>query len=216
MAVDAPEDAAVQKLKVTRASLKPAENSIVCYLRLHPEVAETYGITVGGDTSAGSMLLQTLEAQGMDVTWYERLPNNSVVHDNESVANQRAAGYIKTVGKRPGARIKQLSERPKVAPPDKAAIARHHGVLPRVSFPLLLQLSKSRRRREFTSCGNRIRPPAAVALVERCQLVDFVQSKLRCECGARLRYCKAASHQVSAAGNLKSITWWLGGDIPLA
>ena len=51
----------------------------------------------------------------------------------QEAANQRAAAYIKKVSRRPGAHIKQLKDRPTVAPPDKAAIVRHHGRLPRVS-----------------------------------------------------------------------------------
>ena len=130
MPVDAPEGAAVRVVKVTRPSLQPAENSVVCYLREHKEIAKSYGITsCDGNTSVGSMLLQTLQSQGMDVEWYERLPNDSVVNDEKAVANVRAAGYIKKVTRRPGAHMKPLMERPKVAPPDNAAIARHYIII---------------------------------------------------------------------------------------
>jgi hypothetical protein len=39
----------------------------VRYPRLHPSVAKTYGIKVDGNTSVGSMLMQTLCAQGAGV-----------------------------------------------------------------------------------------------------------------------------------------------------
>jgi hypothetical protein len=180
-----------------RSSITFAEYALLCWLRLNNEVASSYGIKeCHGKTTIGSMLLQTLRAQGMNVEWFQRLP---VGADTDAVGtNEAGAAWIKKATKRPGARMKQLSERPTVAPPDKAAIARHHGRLPRVAFPLLAKLAKRKRARRFTSCGNRICAPAAVALVERDQLVTFVESKLRCECGARLRYCKGTSHQVAA------------------
>jgi hypothetical protein len=196
--MDVPEAAAVRAVaqsSVSRPSITAAETAVVCYLREHKDVAKTYGIKkVDGNTSVGSMLVQTLEEQGMGVEWYERLPNDAP----KEPATKKWASYIKNANKRPRSGLKPLTERPTIAPPDKAAIARHHGRLPRSFFPLLAKLAKSRMKRRFTSCGNRIGAPAAVALVERDQLVDFVERKLRCECGARLRYCKAASHQVAA------------------
>jgi len=193
MPVDATLLAAVQKVKVTRPSITAAQNSVVCWVRLHSKVAETYGIKdVDLNTSVGSMLLQTLEAQGMDVDWYERLPTGSLANSEDASANQKAAAYIWKVSRRPGARMKPLSERPQVAPPDEAAIVRHHGRPPRVSFPLLLKLAAQRRRRAFSWAGNEIVTPAPVALCERACVVDFVEKKLRCACGKRLRFAKAA------------------------
>ena len=44
---------------------------MLCWLRLHSDVAKTYGIyRCNGKTTLGSMLLQTLQAQGMAVDWY--------------------------------------------------------------------------------------------------------------------------------------------------
>ena len=153
MEADAPEP--VKKRSETRATITPECNAIVCYLRLNPKVAKTYGMTkLDRNTSVGSMLMQTLQAQGMAVNWYDRLPNGAL--DEGKTANDKAAAYIKRIHTRPGARMKRLDERPEVAPPDTAAIVRHHGVLPRVSFPLLLKLAKYRRAKKTTACGNKV------------------------------------------------------------
>ena len=183
---------------VARVSLSPTENAVVCYLRLHPKVAATYGIKrANGNTSAGSMLLQLLEAQGADIKYHGQVPNSAVT--DESTSNERAAAYIQKIATRPGARKKPLSERPSVMPTDKAAILKtNHGRLQRLSFGLLVSLSKNKRPAKFTGCGNRVGPPAAVALVERQCLTDFVEKKLRCACGARLRLSKTGSEQVAA------------------
>ena len=145
-----------------RPAVTHAEYSLFCWLRLNPKVAATYGIKdCNGSTSIGSMLLQTLEAQGMDVKWYDRMdaaPSGS--------ANEKAAAWIQKVGRRPGRHMQQLSERPSVAPPSSAAVLRK-GRLPKVCFPLLVKLSNQRRKVTFNSSGNRIAPPAKVALFER-------------------------------------------------
>ena len=53
---------------VHRPSVTPSEFALFCWLRLHPKEAETYGIEkCDGETTIGSMLLQTLRSQGMDV-----------------------------------------------------------------------------------------------------------------------------------------------------
>ena len=66
--------------------LTTAEYALLAYLRLHPDVAKTYGIEtcsngctgckkcakcagVNGKTSIGWMLMHTLRAQGMHVEW---------------------------------------------------------------------------------------------------------------------------------------------------
>ena len=135
-----------------RPGITASENAVFCYLRQHPDVAASYGIHDCGDsTTTGSMLQQTLKAQGAQVNWYERLPNGVDPTSKELAPNKRAAVWmIKDMTKRPRSRIKPLSERPEVAPPDKAAIARHHGRLPRQSFPLLIKFGASRRRRVFS------------------------------------------------------------------
>ena len=79
--------------------------------------------------------------------------------------------------------MKQLSERPEVAPPSNAAVLRK-GVLPRVSFPLLAELSKDRQKRSTTARGNRIGPPNDVAFMQRRQLVDFVEAAEAAEVAA--------------------------------
>jgi hypothetical protein len=76
------------------------------------------------------------------------------------------------------------------------------GVLPRVSFPLLAELSKDRQKRSTTARGNRIGPPNDVAFMQRRQLVDFVEKKLRCERHSkRLRFCATKSHQVGVCAS---------------
>ena len=199
------------------AGLTAKEYALFCYLRLHPDVAATYGITtckqdcsgcqrrktcagVSQKTTIGWMLMQTLEAQGMNVSWYDRLPNG-VSADGKG--NEAGAAWIKSVTRRPGARMKPLTERPEVAPPDHSAVQRKHGRLPRVAFPLLVKLSKARRDRKFTNCGNRMLPLAETALVERRLLVDWVEKQCACQhCGKRLRLSKLTSHQVGACARV--------------
>ena len=51
-----------------RVGITREENALMCWLRLHPAVAKTFGIEkCHGKTTIGSMLSQTLEAQGMDL-----------------------------------------------------------------------------------------------------------------------------------------------------
>ena len=73
--------------------------------------------------------------------------------------------------------------------------------MPKVSFPLLMSLSRKRRKREFTSRGNRVSAPAAVALVERDVITSYVTKHLRCSCGGRLAYCRQISHQVGVCAS---------------
>lgn len=135
------------------------------------------------------MLLQMLESQGALVSWKSRTPGVG------GTKNQQMAAYIDKFGTRPGAKLKQLSERPSVYPPASAAVC--HGRLPKVSFPTLLMLSRARRKREWSKRGNKIAAPADVALVERCRFVKFVETKMRCEkCSCRLRFSLVKSHQI--------------------
>ena len=54
-----------------RPCITREENALFCYLRLHPDVSNTYGIkSCTGKTTIGSMLVQTLHAQGLNVDWY--------------------------------------------------------------------------------------------------------------------------------------------------
>ena len=130
-----------------------------------------------------------------------KLPNG--VSADKPKTNEEAAAFIKSFTRRPGARAKQLSERPEVAPPDHSAVQRHHGRLPRVAFPLLVKLSKQRRGRHFTNCGNRVWPLANTALVERQRLVDWVERQCCCRrCNRRLRLSKSTSHQVGVCARV--------------
>ena len=88
--------------KKHRPIITPTENAVMCFLRLNPKVAKSYGIDVDGNTSPGSMLLQTLESQGMDVQWFDRMP---AADPKGLTANQKAAAFIKSISRRPGARV---------------------------------------------------------------------------------------------------------------
>ena len=152
-----------------RICITDDEFALLCWLRENPDVAATYGIKdCNGKTTIGAMLAQTLDAQGMKVLWHKQLPNDAPGHDARGT-NASGAQYIQKVGKRPGARLKNLKERLKeleaatAAVPETAAVRRRGGV-PKVSFPFLLKLARMRRKREFTSRGNRVGAPAAVAL----------------------------------------------------
>ena len=144
-----------------RASITPECNAIVCWLRLNPNVAKTYGISeIDGKTSVGSMFMQTLQAQGAAVEWCTHEPDGAGGGGKQP--NVTWAAFIKRIYTRPGGRKKRLDERPEVAPPDHAAILRHHGRKPKIAFPLLIRLQKYRRPKKTTACGNKVeaaRPP---------------------------------------------------------
>ena len=71
-----------------RPGVTAAEFSLFCWLRCNEKVAESYGIkNCNGETTIGSMLLQSLRSQGMDVDWYERLPDGAI-HDNSTNGTQ--------------------------------------------------------------------------------------------------------------------------------
>ena len=180
-----------------RPAVTAAEYALFCWLRLHPNVAKTYHIEdCNGATSIGSMLLQLLQALGMDVRWYDRMDE-----EPKGRANQKAAAWIKSVSVRPGRHMQTLAELPKVAPPSTAAVLRK-GKLPKVCFPLL-KVKHKKRPRHTNSRGNRRAAPADVMLMERQRLVDFVESKVRCEkCSTRLRFHARLSHQVAACAQL--------------
>ena len=167
------DDAGPEKLRnrsVPRASITAECNAIVCWLRLNPSIAKTYGISeLGGKTSVGSMFMQTLQAQGAAVEWYTNEPDGA--GGTGKRPNCAWAAYIKRIYTRPGGRKKRLEERPEVAPPDNAAVLRHHGRLRRTSFPMLLRLSKYRRPKKTTACGNKVHrcrtPPSSPPSLSR-------------------------------------------------
>ena len=219
----------LRKTPKVRAYITAEAQATVCYLRLHPSVAKTYGIKVDGNTSVGSMLMQTLCAQGAGVDWHDRLPDGA--HGKDKNANQKWSAYIKRIYTRPGGRKKRLDERPEVAPPDNSAMLRHHGRLPKLSFPMLVRLAKYRRPKKTTACGNKVSrsrtpppnllPPSSppsltlglkpaltrkqvvapmpVVLAERDCITQYIERHLRCGCGKRLRFSKPGSQQVRSA-----------------
>ena len=187
-----------------RVGMTKEDFALFCWLRQHPDVAATYGIkSCNGMTLVGSMLRQTLEAQGMAVEWHLQLPNDAT--GDAATGNTAGAQFIKKIGARPGQRLKNLKERLKDLEcanrdvPLTAAIKRRGGK-PKVSFPLLLALARGKRARVFSSRGNRIGAPAAVALVERDVVTSFITKQLRCKCGAHLAFCRHASSQTGVCG----------------
>ena len=90
------DDAGPEKLRnrsVPRASITAECNAIVCWLRLNPVVAKTYGISeVNRDTSVGSMFMQTLQAQGAGIEWHMRLPDGA--HAAGKKANELSLIHI--------------------------------------------------------------------------------------------------------------------------
>ncbi len=187
-----------------RTAVSHEEYALFCWLRLHPDLASTYGITqCDKQESIGSMLYQVLRTAGMNVEWYKQLPNgaDAAARASKDKALWLNAMWIKRVARKPGPRTKQLADWPQVAPPDNAAILRRNGRLPRVSFPMLVRLSSCKRPKKFTACGNRVRAPQDVALVERSRLTKYVEKQLRCACGGHLRFSKAGSHQVAACAS---------------
>ena len=136
--------------------------ALVCYLRLHPTIGKTYGIkNIDEKTSVGSMLWQTLGAQGMDMKWWD----NALPADKDATPNAKSAKLVRSMGQRPGARKKQLSERPEMAPPASAAVRRTGGSackVPRVNFKLYLRLSKAKWKRRFNACGNQLCRPGEI------------------------------------------------------
>ena len=169
-----------------RPGVTAVEYALFCYLRENPSVAATYGIKqCGKSTTIGSVLRQTLQAQGMGADWYERLPD--AINNEDSTRNERSAAWIKKVTRRPGQRLKQLDERPTIAPPNKAAIQRNNnGKLPLRFFEQLK--GRPRRPKLSSACYNKFVAPAAVALVQRERVASFVESKLRCHCGGYVAF----------------------------
>ena len=183
------------------AYIDEAEYAVMCYLRLHPDVCKSYGIKEhkGLNMSIGAMLLQTLNAQGMRVDWYDQEQTQPAkATPNEKWANS----WIKSVTRRPGAWLAPLEDRPEVAPPPKAAIIREgrsRGKLPKSAFPAMPKGATPRPRHQTSSCGNRIAPAAGTALVERAVAVSWIERRCLCaSCGKHLRFCKTASRQVAA------------------
>lgn len=150
----------------TRLACSLDEYALVCYLRLNPAIAKTYGIKeCVGKTTVGSMLQQVLEALGMHVNWHKRLPIADTALQQMKAGNAKGSVWIQSLTRRPGAHMKQLKQQPKVAPPPDAAVTKNGR--PRASlFPQLKKLSNERRKKSFSTCGNLFAPPSATALVE--------------------------------------------------
>lgn len=134
------------------ATLSEEQNAVVCFLRENHSIAKSYGIkSIDGHTSVGSMLMQTLEAQGCGISWYER-------HDVPAgaTANQKGAAWIRSMSRRPVKRMKQLTERPEVMPPPNAAVVKAGESRGKVSIKAIPKsVAAARPRKAFTASGNR-------------------------------------------------------------
>ena len=176
------------------------EQAFMCWMRLNPKVAADYGIKdCNGRTTIGSMAMQMANAMGANVEWYSQLPPEPDDQPLGKKTNAYLSRWIKKIGRRPSARMKQLKEMPEVMPPPGAAVLRKRGTLPKTSFALLQKLAAGWRRQKkvFTSSGNRVSPLAAVALVESRRLTSFVERSMLCtKHKCKLRHCKVESHQV--------------------
>ena len=80
--------------KATQPDTRPGctfdEFAVFCYLRLNPDIAKTYGIKeCGGNTTIGSMLMQALEALGMQVNWHKQLPMSDAALKEMSKGNAK-------------------------------------------------------------------------------------------------------------------------------
>lgn len=151
-----------------------AEFAAFCYLRLHKDVAASYGIeSCNGMTTIGSMLMQMLKSAGADIDWHDELPDGS----DALVGNEKGAAFISKFAKRPGRRLKSLRERLQellakdhVAPQATAAVGRKDGKKPKLSFPLIAELARKKRAKRSTCCYNSVEACADVAMVERRRL----------------------------------------------
>jgi hypothetical protein len=88
----------------------------------------------------------------------------------KSTARAVSAEFLAAIKPRPG-RKPAPDPQPALRAPPEAAINRKNprkrGRPPKISFPLLVRLSKSgKRKRSFTSRGNLVAAPCDVALVE--------------------------------------------------
>ena len=185
----------------------PREWAIFCWLRINPDVAKSYGIAkCNGQTTMGSMLEQMLRAQGADIDWLDELPESAAALQKGT--NAWSAAFISRFAKRPGRRLKSLRQRLQellakdhVTPGVTAAVGRKDGKTPRLNFPKIAELAAKRRAKVSTRCYNKVEACAEVAFVERRRLVTFVETKLRCRCGAALRFDKKRSHQVGVCAS---------------
>jgi hypothetical protein len=151
-----------------RVGCTRAEYAVFCWLRLHGDVAATYGIkSCNGKTTIGSMLLQLLTALGADIDWHDALPDGS----DELSGNDKAAAFISKFSRRQGRRMKTLRERLQellakdhVAPQATAAIGRKDGKAPRLSAVRHVARGPARPRRHHrdgAGRGGRRRPCGA-------------------------------------------------------
>ena len=78
---------------------------------------------------------------------------------------------------------------------------KRRGGQPKAKWTLLDVVRRTKRRRSFTSRGNRLGAPAAVAFVERDLATAFITKQLRCACGGRLAFVRQLSHQVGVCAS---------------
>ena len=150
-----------------RVTMDDSEYSAVCWLRCNPKIAASYGITsCKASTRVGSMLLQVLAWMGNTVKWKEVVAADTQA---SKYRNVRAAAFIEGMKVRSGRKPTPRPQPPARAPPEAAVFKKNptkRGRPPKISFPLLVRLARTKRKRQFTSRGNLIAAPGAVALVQ--------------------------------------------------
>ena len=150
-----------------RVAQSDEEYTAVCWLRCNPKTAASYGITsCKASTRVGSMLLQVLAWMCNTVKWKEVAAADT---QTSASGNVRAAAFVDGMKVRSGRKPTPRPQPPSGAPPEAAVFKKNptkRGRPPRISFPLLVRLARTKRKRQFTSRGNLIAAPGAVALVQ--------------------------------------------------
>ena len=168
-----------EPLGAHRVRLNDEEFAILNWLRTHPAVAAKYGINgCNGNTRVGTMLMMMLAWMGAVVEWKTTLGATDLPSTVEAgstaarktTARGASASFIAMLKPRSGRKPAPQPQPMPHAPPEAAihrANPRKRGRPRKMRVPLLARLAKSgKRRREFTSRGNLIAAPAAVALVQ--------------------------------------------------
>jgi hypothetical protein len=167
-----------------RCSVTDEEFAIVNWLRTHPTIAAKYGIhECNGHTRVAAMLVQMLAWMGAVVEWKATLgaaaDGAADGTARKSTARAVSAEFLSSLKPRPG-RKPAPDPQPALRAPPEAAINRKNprkrGRPPKISFPLLVRLSKQRkRRREFVRLDRD---------VDRVTLVDARLAACQVDAGA--------------------------------
>ena len=159
-----------------QANMSEEEHSVVSWLRCNAKVAASYGIiNCGPSTRVGWMLMQMLAWMGASPKWKEIVDADSQKAKSGSV---RAAAFVAGINVRSGRKPTPYPQPPMGAPLGAAIFRKNptkRGRPPKISFSLLVRLARTKRKRLFSSRGNLVAAPGAVALVQVSAVVgsDF-------------------------------------------